>query len=414
MIHTSYWRPRVYPNNGDIAPAQIDRLQDLSASVALNREKIREIGRDGTVAWRKRIPTVRVTARQYEYGDIEFWQKIANVVANPATEVTLNDFKTSKTDIVGYKTDDNGTFLGSIWYPKLRTAGFGLSIGDPQAYIERNFSFVGEDEITLQDDNKYFNYQRFACSGGAPESMTINSPSPVADPDNSGQYMLKVLRVNVSDGTTDELTYTTGTASGDTYAFSAPSTLTVATSAGDVVKAYYSAATWNATSQGAAQFTNNDTDAGALLAEAASIYLYTGTDNYVYRLQSIGIDVTFDRADYYEIGNREVVSTGIREKTVRVTLGRILEAYTIEEVLRGKAAGYGLINPREFGDDITLRVKCYGNHEKTSFNIGYKMTGLSPTGQDNGVPLNDYVTRGAVLEGEDLTISTEESTINAN
>jgi hypothetical protein len=41
------------------------------------------------------------------------------------------------------------------------------------------------------------------------------------------------------------------------------------------------------------------------------------------------------------------------------------------------------------------------------------MTNLSPTGQENGVPLNDYVTRGATLEGEDLTISSTEVTIDA-
>lgn len=412
MIHTSYWRPRVYPHKGDIAPTQIDRLQDLSASIALNREKIREIGRDGTVDWRKRTPTVRVTGRQYEYGEIEFWRKLANV-SDATTSITLNDFKTSMVDIVGYKTDDDATFKGSVWYPKLRTSGFGLSIGDPQAYIERNFSWVGEDEVIFQGSNKYLNYQRFVAATGSPASFTINAPSPVLDPDNSGQYMLKVLRVNVATGTTDELTYTTGTASGTTYAFSAPSTLTVATVANDIIKVFYTAATWNAATQGAVQFTNNDTDAGSLTADSASIYLYVAADNYVYKLQSVGIDVSFDRTDYYEIGNKEVCSTGIREKTVRITLGRILEAYTIEEVLRGKAADYGKLNPREFGDNITLRVKLYGNNTKNTFNIGYKCANLSPTGFDNGVPLNDYVTRGATLEGEDLTISNSEATINA-
>jgi hypothetical protein len=387
-------------------------LQDLSASVTLNREKIREIGRDGTVDWRKRIPSIRLTMRQYEYGEIEFYRKLANV-SDGVTSVTLNDFKTSMVDIVGYKTDDNATFLGSIWYPRLRTAGFGLTIGDPQAYVERNFDLVGEDEITLQGNNKYFNYQKFTSTlGGAPESFTINSPNPVADPDNSGQYMLKVLRVNASTGLTDELTYTSGTASGTLYKFVAPSTLTVATAIGDVVKVYYSAATLNTQSQSAV-FTNNDTDAGSLFAEAASIYLYVASDNYVYKLQSVGIDVSFDRADYYEIGNQSVISRGIKEKTVRITLGRILEAYTVEEVLRGAAVNYGKLDPRQFGDNITLRVKLYGNSAKTSFNIGYKCTGLSPVGFDNGVPLNDYVTRGATLEGEDLTISNSETTINA-
>lgn len=411
MIHTSYWRPRVYPHKGDIAPTQVDRLQDLSASIALNREKIREIGRDGIVDWRKRIPSVRVTARQFEYGEIEFWRKLANV-SDATTSIVLNDFKNSMVDIVGYKTDDDGTFLGSVWYPKLRTAGFGINIGDPQAYVERNFSLVGEDEIIFQGNNKYFNYQRFVAVGGAPESITIDSPSPVADPDNSGRYLLKVLRINIADGTTDDLEYTTGTATGDYYSFSAPSTLTVATVANDIIKVYYTAATFNTQSQ-LTTFTNNDTDAGALIAESASIYLYVAANNYVYRLQSIGIDVSFDRTDYYEIGNKEVIQRGIREKTVRITLGRILETYTIEEVLRGAAASYGKIDAREMTDNITLRVKLYGSHMKNTFNIGYRCANLSPVGFDNGVPLNDYVNRGATLEGEDLTISNSESTIDA-
>ena len=41
------------------------------------REKIKEIGRDGIVDWRKRIPTLRLTARQLEYGSMEFYRKIA-------------------------------------------------------------------------------------------------------------------------------------------------------------------------------------------------------------------------------------------------------------------------------------------------------------------------------------------------
>jgi hypothetical protein len=410
MIHTSYWQPRVYPYNGDLAPLQIDRLQDLTATVTLNREKIREIGRDGTVDWRKRIPTTRVTMRQTEYGDIEFWQKLANV-APSTTSVTLANFKTAMVDICGYKTDDNGTFVGTVWYPKLRTAGFGITIGDPQAMIERNFDLVGEDENILQGSNKYFCYKRFYSSGAGLQSLTVNTPSPVADPDNSGQYLFRVLEVTEA-GTTTELTYstTTPTSGSNTFTFTGPSTLQVYSAAHDVTKVYYSAGSYNT---GETIFTNNDTDTGGLLAEAASIYLYVAANNYVYKLQSVGIDVTFDRTDYYEIGNNNVIQRGVKDKNVRVTLGRVLDAYTIEEVLRGKVAGYGKINTREYLDSITLRVKLYGNANKNTFNIGFKATNLSPTGLDAGVPLNDYATRGSTLEGEDLSISNLESVINA-
>lgn len=404
MIHTSYWRPRVYPYNGDVTPAQIDRLQDITASITLNREKIREIGRDGTVSWRKRIPSTRVTLRQNEYGEIEFWQKLANMPSNDY-EITLADFKTAMVDICGYKTDDSGTFEGTVWYPKLRTSGFGINIGDPQAMIERTFDLVGEDEIILQGDNQYFMYKKFTAVGGSNETFTV-IPEPTLDPDVSGAdgYFLRVLRV--SGGTTTELTYTTDyTYNPTTYVLTV-----LSTTAADVIKVYYSSDDYLS---GQTVFTNNDTDAGGISADCASIFLYVAADNYVYRLQSVGIDVSFDRSDYYEIGNKEVVSRGIRENTVRVTLGRMVEAYTIEEVLRGQVADYGKLNPREFGSANTLRVKVYGNNTKNTFNIGYKMTNLAPVTLDEGVPLNDYNTRTTTLEGEDLTISSVEATIDA-
>jgi hypothetical protein len=410
MIHSSAFQPRCYPFNGDIAPVQIDRLQSFEATSTLNREKIREIGRDGIVDWRKKIPSSTVALKQFEYGDLEFYRKLANK-SDATTSITLADFKTSMVDICGYKTDDNGTFLGTVWYPKLRVSGFGISIGDPQAYIERSFNLVGEDENILEYNNKYFNYQKFTALGGAPESITVENPDPVIDPDNSGQYLFRVLRVNISDGSTDELTYTTGVASGTNYAFNGSTqALTVATTVGDVIKVYYSAASYIT---GSVPFTNNDSDASALFAENSSIYLYDTTSHYVYKLQSISIDVSFDRSDYYEIGNTEVVQRGVRDKTVKVTLGRILEAYTIEEALRGVGSTYGKINTRKYLDNGTLRVKIFSNSLKTAFNIGFKIPNLSPTDLGNSVPLNDYSNRNVTLESDSLTISTVEATIDA-
>ncbi len=410
MIHTSFWQPRVYPYNKDIAPAQIDRVQDLSASVTLNREQIREVGRDGILDWRKKTPSTQLTLKQYEYGDLEFYRKLANL-ADGTNTVTLSDFKSSMVDIVGYKTDDNGTFVGSVWYPKLRVSGFSITIGDPQAYIERNFNLVGEDENILEGSNKYFNYKRFLAVGGAPESMTVNNPTPIVDPDNSGQYLFRVLRVNISDGTTDELTYTSSVATGTNFAYnSGTGALTVATTSGDVIKVYYSAASYIT---GSIPFTNNDSDASALSAENASIYIYNTANNYVYKLQSIGIDVSFTRTDYYEIGSTEVIQRGIKDKVVKVTLGRILEAYTIEEVLRGVSSTFGRINTRKYLDNNVLRVKIYGNSTKNTFNIGLKSTDLSPIDLGHGVPLNDYSTRQVTLESDNLSISVAESVIDA-
>lgn len=408
MIHSSYLRPRIYPIGGASGDAaEIDRLQDLSGSVSLNREKINEIGRDGTVDWKAGIPQLSLTARQLEYGNMEFWRKITNK-SDATTGITLADFKTPTFHIAGYKTDDDGSFLGTVLYPSLRTSGFGLNIGDPEALIERNFSFVGEDEFLFSDNNKYV-IELKSTASGAGHQIVIGSggfadyPDPVALPDSSGsEYFIKAYRVR--SGTATELvegtdfTYNSGTGliSG------------LSSQASDIFKFYYTAGSYitNGTI-----FSNNDSDIGGHVADSVSIYL--NVSNYVYKLQSVSIDVSFDRQDLKEIGNSEVVQRGVRENTVRVTLGRILETYTIEQILRGAASGYGQYSARKYQDDISLSIKIFNDKTKATFRLGYAFPNLSVTSSDLTVPTKDYVQRGTVLEGEEATISSLEATIDS-
>ncbi len=405
MIHSSYLEPHIFPYNGTGAPVQIDRLQDLSGSPTLNREKINEIGRDGTVDWRKGIPSVALSARQLEYGSIAFWRKITNK-SDATVTLTLADFKTSVFDIAGYKTDDDGTFLGTIWYPKQRVSGWGINIGDPDALIERNFSFIGEDETAWTDSNKYVIYLTSTATGSG-HQIVIGSggfstyPDPVALPDESGSaYFIRVLRYR---GTT-----TTELVEGTDFTYnSGTTTITIASSAAsDVFKVYYTASTYVS---GGTLFTNNDSDLGGITADSCSIYLVAS--DYVYRLQSVGIDVSFDRQDIKEIGNSEVVARGVRENTVSITLGRILENYTIEQVLRGVASGFGQYDIREYKDDIKLIVKIYSDKTKDTFLIGYSFTNLSPSSLDLAVPTKDYINRGTTLSGEAATITTTEGSL---
>ena len=395
MIHTSQYKPRVYPYNGDTVPVEIDRVQELSAGLTINREKVKEVGRDGIVGWIERTPSLRATLRQYEYGNIEFFRKLANL-GDSVTAITLNDFKTSMVDIAGYKTDDDGTFLGTVHYPKLRVSSFSLNIGSPEAIIERSFELAGEDELIWLNANKYLIYSRQIAVGAGAITFTLNDPSPVADPDESGNdgYIYRVLRVR--SGTTTELTY------GTDYSFTPASTLSINDAlVDDVYKIYYTAGSYIT---GESTFTNNDVDVDAITADSVDIYLETS--NYLYKLQSATINVSFDRSDYKEIGNSEIVQRGIRNKTVTVTLGRLLESYTIEQVLRGVATTYGKVDARKFEDDISLKLKVYSDSTKSLFKYEYRLTGLSPTAMDAGVPVDDYVTRNATLECETLVIST--------
>lgn len=404
MIHSSYFKPRIYPVGGTGASAEIDRLQGLSGSTNLSRTKINEIGRDGTVGWKVGIPQVSLTANQLEYGSLEFWNKITNTTA---TAITLNDFKTSSFDLAGYKTDDNGTFLGTVWYPKQRVSGWGLNISGPDALIERSFSFVGEDEIVFTDNNKYLIYLESTASG-AGHMIVIGSggfanyPDPVDDPDSSGSsQILRVIRVR--SGTATELV------SGTDYTWNSSTNLLniPASAASDLYKVTYSASSYIT---GGDPFTDNDTDLAGISAENASIYLETS--NYVYRVQSLAIDVSFNRQDVKEIGNSEVVSRGITDKTVKITIGRILETYETERLLRGASSStYGKYDVRNFQDNLKLTVKIYNNKDKDTFLIGYSFTDLAPTSTDTGVPTKDYVTRNVVLEGESATITSVEGSL---
>jgi len=411
MIHSSEYDPRVYPYKGNsVDSAQIDRVQDMTASITLNRTKIEEVGRTGLVDWRKNIPGVNLTIRQLEYGTMEFWRKLANV-EDSDDQIYWVDFKTSQVDIVAYETDDDAVFKGTTWYPNQRLAGFSLSIGDPEALLERNFSLVGEDEITLQGTNRYLVVLQDESCIGASHTIDIgqgdwaNYPTPIVDPDESGTstYILKIVKVTAG-GVASTLVLTTD------YTYSnVLSKITIPGSAsGDTFKVFYSAGSYIS---GSTPWTDNDGDAAGLIAENCSIYLET--TNYLFRLQNVAVDVTFDRNDIREIGNKDIVARGVRDINTRVTLGRILEDWTIEEILRGVATDYPKIDIRKFSSNINLIVKIFSDETKGTFLLGYALTDLAPTGIDNGAPVNDYITRGVTLEGEEGFVTTVEANLDS-
>jgi len=419
MIHASRYRPRAYSYAGDVDQAEIDRLQDMSGTITLNRTKIQEIGRVGIVDWQAATPEVTLTQRQFEYGSLEYWNILSNKAIASNESVLMTDFATSRVDIAGYKTDDNDTFLGTVWYPKFRVTGFSLNIGDPNATIERSINLVGENEKQLLFTNKYLIMAKDENASGASHTIVISEsgngfhdyPAPVLDPDNSGQYILRVTRYRPSAGTTVDLTYD-ATPSTDEYSYTDGThtvTLGADSASGDIYYVWYSAGTYIS---GVDPFTDNDTDAASITAENAVIYL--GSSNRLYRLQSVAIDVTFDRQDVYEIGNEEVVATGIRDTVVRATLGRILEDHSLEEILRGEAGNdYALIDVNQFVSNLVLIVKIYNNSDHDTFLIGYKLKDLAPTGLDATVPVAEYIQRGATIEGEEGLICDNETTLDA-
>lgn len=411
LRHSSQAEPRCIPYKGVQPSAQVDRVQEITGSDSMNRERIKEVGRDGIVAWKEGIPEVSATVRQLEFGEIDFWQQLANVDSS-TTKIELTDFKTSKVDLAVFCSDDDETFKSTVWLEELKVSGFSLNIGDPEALIERSVNLVGEKHKELQGNNKYLIEIRKVVESGEAGDIDLvigagdyaNYPDPVENPNTSDEYILKVVRYSSATGETEEITE--GVAAGDFGYDSATKTITLYGAADDdVYRIYYSATTYIT---GSTPWTDNDTDAAGLEADCVTVYLRT-TGDQVYRLQSCNVDVSLDRFDVREIGNPNTVKEGANDITVSISLDRILETIRMEELAMGKTADWGIIDIDEFLDDSILTIKIYEDNTKTTFKMGYEFKDLAVTSLDVGVPVDEYNTRSVTLEGEEGIITNNES-----
>ena len=113
--------------------------------------------------------------------------------------------------------------------------------------------------------------------------------------------------------------------------------------------------------------------------------------------------------EYFQSYNSIIVQRGVRDINTTVTLGRILEDYTIEEYLIGQSGtNYGKIDVREFGEDYTIVIKIFNNANNDTFKMKYTFSNLSPTSLEGAASINEYLTRGVTLSGDAGTISTVE------
>ena len=415
MIHSSFFKPKITPVLGVGASGNIDRAQAIDPAIALNRERVDEIGREDLVGYLNKTPNVTYRLTQLEYGNIEFWQKLINdeVKGKDGEDpITQNDFKTSMFDISAYLTNDDGHFEGTYWYPNLRTNSWGLNFGAPETKGERTFDFVGEAGEIFQGANQYvINNQETVGAGVTDETVVIDLDdyTPVELPDAPGEYILRVVRVR-ADVSTILLDLKTGIDLGQVTFTSGDMLYIAHCNTADVIKYWYTSAT------SPEVFTLNDSDVAGILGDCVSIYLYIPAtshpeaSDYLYTLQSCKIDVKFTREDLKELGNKNVVQRGIRDKSVTVTIGRILEQFTIEEVLRG-AGNIGQIDIEKFTDNATLIVKVYTDNTKTKFAYGMKATKLAPKEVRGGVTVKEYVKAENQMEGQEILISADESVI---
>lgn len=411
LQHSSKATPTVFPYKDGLAKAQIDRVQEITVSSTTNREKRKEIGRVGVADWKIATPEVAVTLRQLEYGELDTFLHLSNSATNDDV-VDLNDFKTPKVDLAVYCTDDDDTFKSTHWLEKLRVSGFSLNIADPEADLERTFNLVGENYKQLQGNNKYLiQVQRTIASGEDGDVDIVigsgnysNYPAPVEDPNNSGEYILRATMYDSSAGTTSDISESTGAG---TYAYVNGTTTITCNSAvaDDIYTFYYSAGSYIT---GSSAWTDNDSDLFGIKADCVTILLKTTSDT-VYELQSVNVDVTFDRMDEKEIGSTDPVVEGVREKNVRITLDRLSDDIRVEEIMLGQAADWGIVDIKDFLDNVTIAIKIYQTNAKSTFKLGYEFQNLTITSLDANIPIDEYLNKSVTLECSEGFITSDES-----
>lgn len=407
MIKGNATTPRIFPWNNDRNPEEICRVTEMAGDVTLNQEKLYELGRTLKLGVHKLTPSCPVTLTQNEYGSMAFFRDLANL-EDPASggldeSVDLDDLKSTRFDISAYLTDEDGSFKGTVYFPKQRLSGFSINIADPDAMVTRSFDLAGEQCRIIKDN--YLAFQKATNSVPGIETIIL---SPAAIQYAAGKYVYRVLRVR--SGTVSELVEdSTSTYDANTWRYSSGSVIVQTCEAGDIIKVFYPAA--SAYTAPTPLWVDNDTDAKALYADQCTIYLKigAGSNQQVYRLQSVGIDVVLERSDYKEIGSKEIQQSGVKSKTVTVTMGRILEDFIIETIL-GNIGTYKDINIENLVDTITLTIKIYTDNTKSTFKMGYKISNLSPTAiKPLGARPEDMDTADDTMESDNFLVTVDES-----
>lgn len=411
-VHSSGFKPRIYPWNGSGASMQLDRVQSITPTKTPNKQEVNEIGNDddlvGHVKGRFELD---LSMTQIENAAFAQWLAMAN--KSDTDEVSVDDFRTAAFDFAAFVRDDSREYIGTVWYPELRVASFSINSSDPDALIERSFTLAGNEAHRWQGANKYVHQVvREVESGDEGDyDIDLSARAPVKDPclpaGDDSDYFIRILRYR--DGVTSELDYS------DDYTYNdGTSELTVKDcEVGDVIKVYYT--TGVAPTSESELWTPNTVDPVGLSAAYGSAYLYipaSGSpsgDDYLYRVQGLTVEAALTREDLGEFGTDRITDRGVTEKTVTATLNRRNSKASLEEIFCGKGSNYGHINFNEFEDSMTLIVEFYKDIKKTQFGYGIKVQNLGVTGMGGGINVLEYLMNEATLTSKNLTLTSNRS-----
>lgn len=402
--HASAVKPRSIPVKADVTPDDWDRVQSFSPSLSQPKEAVYEVGRLAKMDYDKDTFETTLSITQLEYGVIDSFLQLAGLTATPASGITLSDFDDARTDFyLPGKDEYNGTIEQTLWLQKLSLDSLGINI-NAEERLERTFELSGEHAKMLRQGNKYLIFKEDDAPSGTSGNYVIDlsDPAPVEDPNNAGVYILQLYRIR--SGTATELTVTTDY----TYNNATKELTILSASASDNYRIWYSAASYGTSGDPTSL---NNADDYYLGAENVTVTINDGThaDVELTKLTSLSIEATFNRIEESVIGDDEKVLKDVESYEVTVSLdGYVKNSSIIEAIMEQAGQSWGIIDYTLLGD-VAVTVKIYETKAKSSFLIGYKITGLEFDDSSQNYTANEFASNPITMSSDNLLISDDVS-----
>jgi hypothetical protein len=312
--HARAVSPWFVPNKAGTS-RDLHGITSITGGVSVDSEDVFVVGKKVKCGTDKSTPESSITVTQLERGEINSYLTLANLAAEPSGGLDLDDFSAALVDVFLYSKDAfNGNLEKTLWFPKTAIASLSLDIADAEARLERSFELTGDNKHELQYGNKY----GIATTDTAPSGTSgnyvidLSDPAPVEDPNNSGQYMLRVDRTR--SGTTTTLTVTTDF----TYSSGSSELTILSATSGDVYHIYYSAASFGT---GGDPTTVDSTTPCFLNADTVTVLISDGTTEVeLDKLTSLSLSASLNRIDENVIGKEERELREIEDTPVTVSL----------------------------------------------------------------------------------------------
>lgn len=394
--------------NGNGSADDFHGITNISGGATVNSEDVFVIGKETKCGTDKDIPEASISVTQLERGEIQTYLTLANLASEPGAGLTMSNFQNSKLDVVLYEKEEAlGALEQTFWFPKMAIESIGIDIADQEARIERSFDFTGDNELQLNYNNKYLIHVKDTAPSGTSGSyvIDISDPAPVADPNNSGAYVLRIDRLRSGVLTQDLVLGTDFTFNSGSSEITITAGLT-----GDVYHVYYSASSFGS----AGDPTTVDADATCFLkADSVTVLLSDGTTEVsLDLLTSLSIDASYTRIDEAVIGNDEKIIKEVQSTTVDVSLSGRLKNSTIAEAFMNQLGNsHGISSVASFLDNVRLTVKVYSDSTKGTFLIGYQVDNLSFSDDSQDFTANDFGTLDVSASSDNMLITTTEGNL---